>query len=80
MQPHHTHSDLASALQFCCSLQQELLLLPWPPGMLRWASCAPQYDAGGTVLLWRGLRMQCGVSWGVPLQRKPLATGMLVAG
>lgn len=63
-------------MHFCCSLQQELLLLPWPESMLRWASCAPQYAAAGTALLWQGLRMQCGVSWGIPLQRKPLATGM----
>ena len=43
--------------------------------MLSWDECREQRDPEDTGLLWRGLRVKAGISYGVPSSKAPLNTG-----
>ncbi len=70
------HSDLQRALEFCCALQVGCLSLEWPTEVLAWEGCGVALDPTTEQVVWRGLQVSCGVSWGLAAQRKPLNTGM----
>ncbi len=77
--PLHTslqqHSNLELAVRYCCAVQLQLLDLPWPSTVLEWPECIPQYSTNGR-LLFRGLRLRMGLTWGRADSRKPLNTGV----
>ena len=67
--------ELEAAVRWCVALQEELLRLDWPEALLDWAECAPERDASGGALLWRGLRVRMGMAFGRAEHRKPRNTG-----
>lgn len=67
--------QLEDALQWGCALQQELLGFAWPESVLEWGECCEVREAESTNLLWRGLRVKIGISYGVPSSKAPLNTG-----
>lgn len=69
-----TFKDLDQAIRWACHLQQELVVLPWPHRLLQMPDCKPEYSAAGD-LIWAGLRVRVGMSWGTPTSKKPLNTG-----
>lgn len=52
-----------------------LFTAPPPGAVLEWAECREVRDPENTNLLWRGLRVKMGVSYGVPSSKAPLNTG-----
>ncbi|KAL4419982.1 hypothetical protein ABPG75_007080 [Micractinium tetrahymenae] len=66
---------LEDAIEWGCALQQELLGFVWPETVLEWVECRERRDPENTNLLWRGLRVKMGVSFGVPSSKAPLNTG-----
>ena len=71
-------SNLELAVSYCCAVQLQHLDLPWPAELLQWAECAPMTDSEDGRLLFRGLRLRMGVTWGLADSRKPLNTGVLL--
>lgn len=67
---------LEDALAWSCALQESLLHdVDWPEEVYSWAECAPEVDSDSGNVLWRGLRVQVGISWGAPTVKAPLNTG-----
>lgn len=56
-------------------MQKALLGMNWPETLLQWCDCQPTRDPNTGALLWRGLRVRMGMSWGRPSYKKPLNTG-----
>jgi hypothetical protein len=68
-------------VRWSVALQLELLMVEWPETLLRWPDCAPEQDpANPGSLLWRGLRVRCGMAFGRAQHRKPLNTGAALPG
>ena len=57
-------------------MQKELLEMNWPEILLQWSDCQPHQDPNTGALMWRGLRVRMGISWGRPSYKKPLNTGV----
>ncbi|PSC75196.1 Helicase sen1 [Micractinium conductrix] len=66
---------LEDAVEWGCALQLELMGFAWPDTVLEWGECAEQRDPDTTNLLWRGLRLKLGISYGLPSSKAPLNTG-----
>ena len=56
-------------------MQKELLLISWPEALLQWGDCREQRDPDTGAVIWRGLRVRMGMSFGRPSYKKPLNTG-----
>lgn len=56
-------------------MQKELLLISWPEGLMQWGDCREQRDPETGAIIWRGLRVRMGMSFGRPSYKKPLNTG-----
>lgn len=67
---------LEQAVRWSAAVQRELLEMSWPETLLQWSDCQPQQDPNTGALIWRGLRVRMGISWGRPSYKKPLNTGM----
>jgi len=48
----------------------------WPDAIMDWPECSPESDEKGN-LIWRGLRIQMGMAYGLDAAKRPLNTGML---
>ena len=66
---------LEEAVRWSAAVQKALLQMNWPETLLQWSDCRPTKDPDTGVLLWRGLRVRMGMSWGRPSYKKPLNTG-----
>lgn len=66
---------LEEAVRWSAAVQQALLGMNWPEALLQWGDCQPIKDPDTGALLWRGLRVRMGMSWGQPSYKKPLNTG-----
>ena len=68
---------LEEAVRWSAAVQKALLGMNWPETLLQWGDCQPTRDPNTGALLWRGLRVRMGMSWGRPSYKKPLNTGAL---
>ena len=66
---------LEDAVRWCAAMQTELLLISWPEGLMQWGDCREQRDPETGAIIWRGLRVRMGMSFGRPSYKKPLNTG-----
>ncbi|DBA77690.1 TPA: hypothetical protein ACH3X2_008392 [Trebouxia sp. C0005] len=66
---------LEEAVRWSAAVQKALLGMNWPETLLQWGDCQPTRDPNTGALLWRGLRVRMGMSWGRPSYKKPLNTG-----
>lgn len=66
---------LEEAVRWSAAVQKALLGMNWPEALLQWGDCQPIKDPDTGALLWRGLRVRMGMSWGQPSYKKPLNTG-----
>ena len=67
---------LEEAVRWSAAVQKELMEMNWPEILLQWSDCQPQQDPNTGALIWRGLRVRMGISWGRPSYKKPLNTGV----
>lgn len=67
---------LEEAVRWSAAVQKELLEMNWPEILLQWSDCQPHQDPNTGALIWRGLRVRMGISWGRPSYKKPLNTGV----
>jgi len=66
-------------VRWSAAVQKALLGMNWPETLLQWGDCQPVQDPNTGALLWRGLRVRMGMSWGRPSYKKPLNTGITLA-
>lgn len=59
-------------------MQKELLLISWPEALMQWEDCREQMDPKTGAVIWRGLRVRMGMSFGRPSYKKALNTGKSV--
>jgi hypothetical protein len=71
-----TYRTLEKAVRWCAAAQCALLDVQWPAALLMLPDCAPEMDSVASKLIFRGLRIRMGASFGGGLIRKPLNTGM----
>lgn len=62
-------------MRWCAAAQCALLDVQWPEALLKLPDCAPEMDSIASKLIFRGLRIRMGASFGGGLIRKPLNTG-----
>ena len=71
----YAYRRLEEAVRWSAAVQKALLGMNWPEALLQWGDCQPIKDPDTGALLWRGLRVRMGMSWGQPSYKKPLNTG-----
>ena len=69
--------SLENAVRWCAAAQIALLDTQWPEALLKLPGCAPETDPLVGKLIFKGLRVRMGASFGSGLIRKPLNTGQL---
>ena len=71
--------SLEKAVRWCAAAQVALLDTQWPEALLKLPDCAPETEPLFRKLIFKGLRIRMGASFGSGLIRKPLNTGQLTA-
>ena len=66
-------------MRWCAAAQTALLNTQWPEALLKLPDCAPETEPLFKRLVFKGLRIRMGASFGSGLIRKPLNTGLLPA-
>lgn len=54
-----------------------MLQAKWPEDALRWPSCRPEKNKAGTQYIWGGLRVRCGIHFGLPTCNVDPTTGRM---
>ena len=66
-------------MRWCAAAQVALLETQWPEALLKLPDCAPETEPLFRKLIFKGLRIRMGASFGSGLIRKPLNTGQPAA-